>query len=164
MKQVAIGSIIFTTLLLAINFIVVNDWIPALSIIVLGTLWSAGVWRSWGWVNALGLVALLGLAGFGVWRNLPTIWMLLVTVAALISWDLAYFSQRLATVEPLAEEHSLQRTHFERLLIVSGLGLLLGGIAWSFQISLNFGWVVILGLLMAISLSWVIGFVRRIEG
>ena len=119
MKESALGSIIFTALLLAINFIGINDWIPALSIIILGALWSAGAWRNWGWVNAIGLVVFVGLAGFGVWRNLPTMWMLLGTVAALVSWDLAHFSQRLATVEPLDEEHSLQWTHFQRLLIVS---------------------------------------------
>lgn len=163
MKQIALGSTIFTALLLALAFIVDNDRIPALSILVLGVLWSTVVWwRNWGWANDLGLVIFVGLAGFGIWRNLPTLWMLLATVAALIAWDLAHFAQRLATAEPIDESLPLWRPHFERLLMVSGLGLLLGGAAWGFQISLNFGWVVFLGFLMAISLSWVVRVVRRV--
>jgi len=164
MKQIALGSIIFTAMLLALAFIVTNDWIPALSIIVLGVLWSAAVWwRNWDWANAIGLVVFVGIAGFGIWRNLPTFWMLLGSVAALIAWDLAHFAQRLTAAEPLNEGLLLWRPHFERLLIVGGLGLLLGGVAWGFQISLNFGWVVFLGFLMAISLSWVVRVARRVN-
>ena len=97
----------------------------------------------------------------GVWLGLPALWLLLGTVITLMAWDLACFSQRLAGIKQKPPQATLQQAHLRRLLIVDGGGFLLGVIALEFQVSLNFGWAVFLGFLTAISLSWVVGFIRR---
>jgi hypothetical protein len=55
----------------------------------------------------------------------------------------------------------MKQTHWRRLQIVMGAGLLLGLAALGWQPQLSFGQAVLLGLLLVLCLSWVVGFIRR---
>ncbi len=154
-------GIMFATLVLALGYALGDQWVLASIVTGLGFLWLAGVWHNWDWATSIGLVAFIGLAALGVRLELSAVWMLFGVVASLAAWDLVRFWRRVAHTKLSGQEPSLQHPHFQRLLMVSGLGLLLGGAALSLQINLNFGWAVLLGLLMTISLSWVVGSIRR---
>jgi hypothetical protein len=161
-KNIALASILIATLVLALSYVAAGQWTLALTILALGLLWLLSEERNWTWFTSLGLVILISLAAWGIRLELAPIWMLLSTVATLIAWDLAHFSQRLSRTEPSgADLLSLQQTHFRRLLRVAGWGLFLAGSALGIEIGLTFGWALCLGLLLAISLSWVVGFIRR---
>lgn len=161
MKNSVLISIILATLALGLGYGLNLHWMPALLIAGLGILWLVGQWRRWAWTTTFGLVSFIGLAAGGIWRALPPIWMLIGTVAALAAWDLARFLQRMEQVEQVGDRSTLSRAHLQRLLVVTGLGLLPGGLAAGAQLKLNFGWAVLLGFLMVVSLSWVIGSIKR---
>jgi hypothetical protein len=155
------GSIVFTSLVLTLGYGLGGYWLLALGIVGLGFAWLFGQRRAWRWTAAIGFVVVTGLAALGVWFKLSTLWLLLAIVGALTAWDLADFAQRLGQTTNVHQAPVMSRIHVRRLQIAAGLGLLLGLVALGVQVQLNFGWAVFLALLMVISLSWVVGLIRR---
>jgi hypothetical protein len=129
--------------------------------LALGSAWLLGWWRHWVWVATPGLVLCSAAATVGLLLDLAAAWPLLGLVAALVAWDLDAFLQRLAGAARVAGQGDLERHHLVRLLIVSGLGLGLGGLALELRIDLGFGLLLLLGLLVVIGFSQVVGFLRR---
>lgn len=162
LKHIAPISIVVATFVLALNYVTAGQWILALTILALGLLWLLSEERNWTRFTALALVLFISLAAWGIRLELAPIWMVLSITATLMAWDLARFSQRLWRTQPSrADLLSLQQTHFRRLLMAAGSGLFLAGGTLVIEIGLTFGWALCLGLLMAISLSWVVGFIKR---
>ncbi len=161
MKNLSIAAIIIVTFLLAAVYAIAEQWIYGLVIAGLGVIWLFSVWRNFQELISTGLIVFIGVAAWGIYQELSTIWMLIAVVVSLVAWDLARFSQRIAYAEPFAEGAVVQQAHLQRLAMVGGLGLLLGGLALGLQFQLNFGWAVLLGLVMVISLAWVVGRIRR---
>jgi hypothetical protein len=162
MKLGIISCVIAATLALTLGYAATGHWPLATLIVAIGLLWSLGVWRRWIWTNPTGFIGLIFGAALGIGFEASTGWLLVGTVAALIAWDLDNFLSRLAQTDISAGgSDSPHQDHWRRLAIVSGLGLLLGWIATGFEISLTFGLAVLVGLLLAISLSWTFGLVRR---
>jgi hypothetical protein len=160
MKNIALISIGLATLSLALGYGLSSLWAWTPLLVIIGLLWLVGQRYDWAGWPSVGLICFVGAAAWGVWGGAAVGWLLGGTIAALVAWDLAHFSQRLkygGQVENIAE---LKRTHLRRLLVVAGLGLLLGGVALSIQIELNFGWALLLGLLAILSLSWIISLTR----
>ncbi|OGF55777.1 MAG: hypothetical protein A2Z21_03845 [Candidatus Fraserbacteria bacterium RBG_16_55_9] len=158
MRNYALGGGATATLLLASAYAVNGGLVWALVITALGLLWLIGQWRSWSARSSVGLIGFAAAAAFGTWLGLPPGWMLLSTVAALVTWDLDDFSLRLQSA--VEGELQLRRWHFQRLLITVSLGLLLGGIALSIQVELTFWWALLLGLLAIFCLSWAFRMMR----
>jgi len=162
MKLSSIICVIAATLALTLGYARTDRWPLAVLIVAIGLLWSLGVWRRWIWTNPAGFIGLIVSAALGIGFEASTGWLLIGTVAALIAWDLDNFLFRLAQTDYSGGGgDSPHQGHWRRLAIVSGLGLLLGWIAAGFEISLTFGLAILVGLLLAISLSWTFGLVRR---
>jgi len=153
MRSLALIGIGLATFLLALAYAL--SGIPAGTVVigVFGLLWLIGPWRDGSAIGSVGLISLTSAAAFGLWLGLPAGWMLLSTVAALVAWDLDDFSYRLRKAEQVSGELELKQFHLQRLLVVAGLGLLLGGIALSVRVDLGFWWALFLGLLAILCLS-----------
>lgn len=161
MKTLTSVGIGLASLILASGYAMNSLGVGALSIAIIGLLWLMGQRRGSAWTASWGLIFFSGMAAFGSWSGLPAVLMLCGTVAALASWDLDDFSGRQERAQRVEGQRQLERSHLRRLLIVSALGLLLGGVALGFGIQLSFWWAFLLGLLALLGLGRTIGFFRR---
>lgn len=161
MRTLALLSIGLAALSLFIAYVLGASLIWALVIAAVGILWLMGAWRDWNGAASVGLIAFVSAAAFGIWQGLPASWMLVSTILTLAAWDLDGFALRLQEAGHVQGELALKRSHLERLLIVAGLGLLLGGMALGVRFHLGFWWDLVLGLLVMICLSQVFRLMRR---
>ena len=161
MRRLAPISIGLATLVFGLAYAVAGQRSQALPVVTLGLLWILGQQLGWTWTGAMGLIAFTGAAVFGIWARLPALWMLLGMVATLGAWDLHRYSLQLQGAQLVEGGAQLTRSHLQRLLAVSGLGLLLGGLALQVQVDLNFGWALLLGVLAILFLSRAIEFITR---
>lgn len=157
-------GILLTVSTLALAYGLHGWWIAALVILIVGALWLLAQRLGWSWVAHVALVLFVSAAAFGLGQDLPTGWMLFGLVAALSAWDLDHFAHRLDGAERVQRARLLGRRHLRRLLIVDGLGLLLGGAALTIQVQLDFGLILLLGLLALLGLSRAVRFLRREGG
>jgi hypothetical protein len=88
-------------------------------------------------------------------------WMLVGLVAALTAWDLEAFGRWLQDCPAVDEARALQQTHLQRLLVADLLGLGLGLLALQLRMRLRLGFLVLLGVVLAIGLSRVVRYLRR---
>jgi hypothetical protein len=149
---------------LAIGYAVAGLLLVSLVIVFFGAMWFAAQQR-----NGVGLEGILFTlfvlaAGIGFWLGAPGWLMLLATVAALGSWDLDHFLQRLSVVERVEFETGLGREHLRRLGMVEGLGLLAGLLALTSRMFIPFWWEILLVLLAVIGIRLVVRFVRKQMG
>jgi len=161
MRYAALIGIAATTLALSLGYGLAREWPTALLTVGAGAVWAVGVWRNRPRVISAGLVAFVGLSALGVSLEFNPFWMLLTTTAALVAWDLANFAGRITQANLEVDIPDLQQQHVRRLSLVAGGGLLLGAAALGLQINLTFGRAVLLGLLLAVSLSWLVRRSRR---
>lgn len=149
------------TCALALGYGLGGLWAGALLILGLGSLWLLGQSRGWSSMASVALVLFVGAGAAGLWLGLAGGWMLPGVVAALSAWDLDHFAQRLRSAGRVDRVRELERRHIRRLLIVDGLGLVLAVAALGIKVRFGFGVAFFLGLLAALSLSLVIGSMRR---
>jgi hypothetical protein len=138
-----------------------------------GGLWSwAVLWialgsaawfgrRRWARVGSVVFLGWTGAAVAGFLVGLGQGWMLLGGVAALVVWDLDHFARRLHTASRVEQEALLVRAHLQRIALVAGAGLLLGGLALLVQVQLSLGWAVLLGLLVMVGVQQFLVLLRR---
>ena len=161
MRRLAPVSIGLAALVFGLAYAAAGQWVQWLLVVTLGLLWAVGQQLGWNWTGAMGLIAFTSVAVFGIWARLPALWMLCGMVATLSAWDLHRFSLQLQAAQLVEGGVQLTRSHLQRLLAVSGLGLLLGGLALQVQVDLNFGWALLLGVLAILFLSRAIEFITR---
>ncbi len=161
MRTLALLSIGLAALSLFIAYVLGASLIWALVVAAVGILWLMGAWRDWNGAASVGLIAFVSAAGFGIWQGLPAGWMLVSMILALVAWDLDGSASRLREAGHVQGELALKRAHLERLLIVAGLGLLLGGVALGVRVHLGFWWDLVLGVLAIVCLSQVFRLMRR---
>jgi hypothetical protein len=157
--MISLSSIVFAMVILALGYALTPLWLGAVVVAILGLIWLVGQQRQVDWLNDFGFAFFVAAAAIGVWRGAPSGWMLVGTVAALAAWDLARFDGRLAQVEQIIGGRQLRRDHLRRLLLVAGLGLGFGALALGLQFELSLGWAILLGLLVVIGLSRIVGVV-----
>jgi hypothetical protein len=155
------ASTILAAAVLAMGYGLGGLWVGALLCLALGDLWLLAQRRAWNWSPSAMLAVLTGLAAIGIWLNANPDWMLVGAVAALCTWDLNHFTQRVGQVGRMEEAPELERHHLQRLLLVALLGLLLGAIALRIEITLGFGMAMLLALLAVLALSRAIRTMRR---
>jgi hypothetical protein len=129
--------------------------------LVVGGFWLVGQWRRWGWVASVALVLWIGAAAVGLGMGVGGGWMLVGVVAALAAWDLDRFVWRMRAAGRVEDAGFLEQHHLQRLLTVSGAGLILGAVALSLRIRLGFAAAFLLAFLAVLGLSRVIGFLQR---
>lgn len=163
MKQVVIGSIALATLTLALGCAASACWGGAVAVVLLGALWLVGWQRGWAWTNSLALVGNVSVAALGIFMGSAPLMLLLGVVATLAAWDLFSFSMRLRRAPQIMGEAALIKAHLQRLGVVIGAGLILGGLALRARFGLSFGWALGLALLAALSLRYLGRMIQRIE-
>ncbi len=127
----------------------------------LALLWLLGQRYQRLFVGYLAMLGFVAAAMAAVLVGAPTFWLLLSIVATLVAWDLDRFRQRLRSAERVVDEDTMVRAHLRRLGVVAGVGLVCGGVALSFELTLAFGWVLVLAVLALLGLSRAIRFVRE---
>ena len=120
--------------------------LPALILLPFGLLWILALLRRWEWASAIGLFAVYGFAAAGFWLHLSTPLLLAASLAGLLAWDLAAFSQRLRLAAPEDDVTGLERKHLLHLFVLTlaGLALCLG--ALHLPAKVTFGWALLLVL------------------
>lgn len=136
-------------------------WIWTLPILGLAALWLLAERRGLKWLTSLELLLYVGLAAIGLWQQLAFGLMLLGIIAALATWDMENFHQRMKDVERVDHREGLERKYLQRLLIVEGSGALLAVAAVNLSVTFSFGSALLLGLLAVVGLSRTIGYLRR---
>ncbi len=146
---------------LAIGYAVQGLLGAALVIVFFGAVWAAMQQRGASGLEGLLLYGFALAAAISLWLGVPGWAALLSLVATLGAWDLDHFLQRLRSVERVAFESGLGREHLRRLVLVEALGYVTGLLALTTRVSISFWWVVLLGILLVISISRIIAFVRK---
>lgn len=149
-----------TAVILAAGYALGGYWAWSVVWIALSGLWWLGR-RHWKWTGSVLLFIYVMAAVVGLWANFGAAWMLAGTVVALVAWDLDHFTEQIQGVDRVVQKRTLVRTHLRRLALVSGAGLLLGGVALLVQIQLSLGVALLLGLLAVIGLRQFLAALRR---
>jgi len=152
---------VLATGVLAIGYASRGLWSWVILIIAFGALWLFAQRPGWGWAASLGLIFFVVAAARGIFLDMPTGWLLLGVVATLSAWDLDHFIRRLKQARPVEKALDLERRHLKWLTIIAGVGLVLGGIAIVLEVKLKFGWMLILGMVLILSLSRLIELLGR---
>jgi hypothetical protein len=141
-------------LALGIGYALTSLWIGSVAAVLAGIAWllAYAVALPTRLHDALWLLFML-LAGVGLLLALPAWLMLIAVVAALCAWDLAHLAARLRGVQRIDQPARLVGAHLRRLGLSAGLGLLLGGLALSVRVGLDFGSATLLALAALILLS-----------
>jgi hypothetical protein len=92
-------------------------------------------------------------AVLGMWLGAHPFGMLLVSGAALVAWDLDGFEQRLWQAEPDPALERLAKQHLVRLAAVVAIGIAVSGLGIALRTRLSFWVVLLIGLILAFSLS-----------
>ena len=161
MKILSATSVALAALSLAMGYTLIGFWPGSIFSVMAGLLWLAALWQGWRPVIGLSVILFAGIAALGTWLGVTAGWLLFGIVAALTAWDLGDFAYQFGQTEHVQGYATLQRIHLQRLAIVAGLGLLLGGIALNFELRLNMWWGIFLGVLVIVGLSQAIGRLRR---
>jgi hypothetical protein len=161
LKKLTAITIIVATLALAGGYSLEKRWFFTLGIAVLGLAWLWAQQRDWHWLTSPALFSFITLAAIAVQQGLSVAWMLLGVIGGLVAWDLGRFAQRLGQTPNVYDISTIEQIHFRRLLLVAGAALFLGLATLKLHVSLNFGWAIFLSLLMVLSLSLVVGLIRR---
>jgi hypothetical protein len=159
-RWIVIGCLITAVLLISAAFILANYWVGLPLVIVIGGIWLVGVWHSRSWLTTLGLVGMVMVTAVGAVLGLSPILLLTGVALAVFAWSMGNVARLLNAVSDVRDESSLIKTHVQWTGGVIGLGWLLGLIALNGQFSLKFGWVMGLGVVIVLALSW---FVRRLQ-
>ena len=170
-------STLVATAALALGYGLNDQLLGILIFIALGLLWLVGQ-RYAAQVSAgLGLLGFTTGALLGAFYGVANGWVLVGITAALVAWDLHHFIQHARVAEPTDADNTeaniaytnfrsenmraLERAHLQRLALVSGTGLLLGGLALTIRLTLGFGVVLALGLVAIFGLSRLIRYLRQ---
>lgn len=154
-------SIGVATLGLLYGFFVSNHWIWVLLIATSGLFWVYGWLRKLEMLSSLLLVGFTALSVLGILINLPPFGFLIGLLAALSAWDLDRFEQRIRQAGKIENERAVVLKHFLNLAAVDGLGLIVGSMALLLRIRLDFGLVLLVGLVAVIGLSLVFNYIKR---
>jgi hypothetical protein len=147
-------------LCLAAAFLSLGGWSQVAIGFAVGALWGFLAWKGFR-VHSAGFSVLLVLLVWGAGGGLPAAGLLASMVFLLAAWDLGEFMSHLESFEVDQVSPLLINLHLKRLVVVSGVGLLLGGAALVIQIRLGFETALLLGLLVFIGLAGMVRFLRR---
>jgi len=131
--------------------------------LALGGLWLAGQYRPWPWLNNTIFSAFIILAAYGTWTGVATGWLLFTVITVLMAWDVSLFKQRLVQAPSIRDETAHHRRHLQRLFVVAGGGLLLGGLTLAVPLNLNLVGAIFLGLLIMVGLGRGVRLMRQGE-
>ncbi|MFC1533290.1 hypothetical protein ACFL7M_08010 [Thermodesulfobacteriota bacterium] len=144
---------LFTTCILAIGYASTGLMVWVILIIACGLFWLFGLKAGWDWAGTTGLIFFMAAITRGIFLDLPSGWLLLSVVSALLAWDLHQFINRLEKAGRIEKRSEIERRHLKRIMIIAGLSLILGTVALLVELELGFGWMLFWGVLLVLSLS-----------
>ena len=163
MKLLTFGAVVVATVVLMLVYLFEGRMDLAAITVGVSLIWLIGIWRGWDWSAYVGFITLTGIAALGAGLGVLPLGMLVAVIATLIAWDSHRFVLRLGHADHIIDESSLQKIHLRRLAITAGMGLVLGVLALNLELNLGLGWVILMGLIVAVGLSWLVSFVKRGE-
>ncbi len=149
---------------LAVGLALSGLLVVALFVVFVSSFWFFSQQRGVHGLETLFLFGFILAAVSGFWTHAPSFLMLFSTVAALGAWDLDQFLQRLNSVKRVEMETGLGSAHLRRLMLVEVIGVLVGSVALSARIQLDFWVAGILVLIAVIGLSRLVAYLRREVG
>jgi hypothetical protein len=150
-----LAAVVSLTIALLLRGELLNAGVP----VIIGIFVVAALHQSWRWGPSAGLFLFILLAG--IHRGLGEIWLSISIIAVLMAWDLAHFLLRFLPIMDVIDQIDvMEGNHLKRLFWVVGLSVILLGAAQLIRLNLSFGWVLLLGLLLIVSLSRVIALLR----
>lgn len=153
--------IIFCALGVAIGFIAIQREFWAAAIIILGILWIMAFTRRWSLIFNLTFTLFIFLIIYLTFEGFFPALTLILIALALGAWDLNGMLTRFEKLDPEVIDRSLERNHFNRLVIILGAGVVLGWIAMSFRIHFTFWIGLLLALIVFIGICRLILYLRR---
>jgi len=132
-----------------------GNWMAALPALAPALIMLIGRRITPGWLPTVSLVFSTGLAAVGILSGVPPFLLTLGVMAALASWDLALVENSLRAGPP---QHTafFEGGHLQSLGLAIGLGVLVVGAGRAVQLSLPFGVLILLVVLILICLDWLI--------
>lgn len=139
--------------IVSIGFITADLWYLGVVSISALIIWILGLYFAW--YSALTFLFVIQslLIGAGLLLDVPKVWMLGGYLFLLGAWDLSVFWKRFRLAGQIVNPFNLIQRHYLRLTAVLLIGAILITISLATQISLEFGWLAGIALLMMIGLS-----------
>jgi hypothetical protein len=160
MRWMVQGSVAIAVLLVGIAFSLTQIWSGLPLSILVGALWLAGDHTGRSWLAAVALVSLVLVTAVGGILGVSAALLLTAIALALFAWTMGNVSRPLTAVTDVRREPDLIKTHARWAGGIIGLGWLLGLIALNLQLTLTFGWGLLLGIVVVFTTS---RFVRRLQ-
>ncbi len=156
--------IVLATALLALGYGLILFPLGFFVAIFVGLGWLGAHKRGKRWAS-LGLVLFTLMAGLGLELSVPPLSLLFLAggVSALAAWDLESFFRRLEYARE-EDRHGLLGAHLKRLRAVGLAGFVLAGVASVVRLDLGLVGAVLLGTLVILGLSRVVGRQRMEDG
>jgi len=157
-----VGTIVLATALLAGGLIAAGETFFALAPVALGGLWATGAILQRDWTRTIAVPGLIVVAAGATFTQVAPLAPLAGLIMTLVAWRLADLERRLALTDAIADERSLRRAHFTRLLIVAGVAFVPGSLATVVRIEIGAIGALIAGVLAVVGLSRLVVLLRRI--
>ena len=149
---------------LTLAYGMVGDWLILLSIPVMIIFWFLARGRS-GFRAASGLLAMyVGLGVIGIARHASGPLMATGCVFALLSWDLSDPRGRSSVQARPGQATLLEKRHLQSLGVAAGVSLLLAALTSALRLTLPFGVVVLLALVLTACILYAVQYLRRSAG
>jgi len=157
-----VSAIVLAAALLAGGLIAASETLFALAPAALGGVWVTGAILQREWTRTIAMPGLIVVAAGATFTQVAPLVPLAGLVMTLVAWRLADLDRRLALTDAIADERSLRRAHFTRLLIVAGVAFVPGSLATVVRIEIGAIGALIAGALAVAGLSRLVVFLRRI--
>jgi len=125
---------------------------------LLGVLWIVGLYKRWKWCGNIMFLIIIGTCTVGLYFNLSFVWLLLGLTGALSAHDVNRFEQRKSIAGITKSIHDTEKKHLIRLMTVIIISLILGTITQFINIRIEFGMVLLLGILTVFCMNRVTSF------
>jgi hypothetical protein len=148
---------------LSIGYLDQDFWytLPGFLLIMLIGIFSYS--RSWILGSSIALLTIISTAAMGFYLDINPVWLILGLLFGLFFWDMSYLNHWMQNAGRIIGQDTLLSKHVIRLMAVGGIGFFTSLAALSAEISLRFGWLVFLGLVVFIALSFVISSLLRMS-
>jgi len=154
-------SAVVCTLSFGLGFLLTGSHGLAVVAFSIGCLWTISHWKEWSWGDLAGFAIYSFLLAVGGWQGVAIPWLVVGIASLIITWDIARLSAQMKRVERIVDEDGLIRRHLLRLGSLLVIGLCLSILALNLRLMLSFDLGLILSLVMIITLSRVITFLRE---
>ena len=154
-------NLILATFFFGIGYGRQEIWYMLAIVCAIILLWIVSGIRNWFWVTTIAFILHTIVAAAGFFLSVESFWLILGLMFALFAWDLASLTQRLTYAGSVQNQKTFLVLHFRRLVVTGGLGVILAVLALNFNLQFSFGWLVLLGLLVVLGMSYAIRYILR---